>query len=149
MRRTFSVAIDVPQDAVFSYVSDLTRHGEWSGAPLAIEPLTPGPVRAGSRYRSKGETRGREVVSEIEVTEYEPPARFAFVATSPSTTFRHQFSLRPAQAGTLVERVLTRTRAVLKVRLVGLYLVPFVLAPAARQAMTRLKERLEEQGSTP
>lgn len=44
----YSVVINAAPETVFNYVSDLTRHPEWSGGKLKIEALTPGPVGIGS-----------------------------------------------------------------------------------------------------
>jgi hypothetical protein len=144
-RKTFRVTVEGPSEALFDYVADLTRHGEWSPTPLSIERVEGEGL--GARYRSVGTTRGREVASQIVVTTNERPARFGFTATSPSTTFEHVFTFTPAGSQTVVERTLTRRSVIPKVRLVGLYLIPFVLVPAAREAMTLLKNRVEQSAT--
>ena len=53
--RTHSVIVHVPLQQAFDYVSDLTRHPEWSGGELRIEALTPGPIAVGKEYASRGE----------------------------------------------------------------------------------------------
>src|SRR4030067_114081 len=53
--KTFSVTIRAPQEEVFAYVSDLTRHPEWSGGLLRVEARTAGQVGVGSKYVSHGE----------------------------------------------------------------------------------------------
>lgn len=143
-RKTFSIFIDAPPRRVFDHVSDLTRHGEWSPTPLSIEPLSAGRVGVGSRYRSVGYTRGQKVTSEVEVTVYEPPTRFAFVATSPSTVFRHEFRFAPRDGGTFVERTVTRLKAIPKVKLIGPLFHRLVLVPANQDSMSRLRTRVEE-----
>jgi uncharacterized protein YndB with AHSA1/START domain len=56
----YSVAINAPPEKVFDYVSNLTRHPEWSGGKLKIEALTPGPVAVGSQYKSYEEVAGQQ-----------------------------------------------------------------------------------------
>ena len=53
--RTHQVQVNAPLQTVFDYVSDLTRHPEWSGGELKIEAVTPGPIAVGKEYRSRGE----------------------------------------------------------------------------------------------
>ena len=53
--KTFSVTIRAPQEEVFAYVSDLTRHPEWSGGLLRVEARTAGQVGVGSAPEDLGE----------------------------------------------------------------------------------------------
>ena len=45
--RAVKVLIHAPLQTVFDYVSDLTKHPEWSEGELKIEAATPGPVVVG------------------------------------------------------------------------------------------------------
>lgn len=56
----YNVVINATPEMVFNYVSDLTRHPEWSGGKLKIEALTPGPAGVGSTYKSYGEVAGQQ-----------------------------------------------------------------------------------------
>jgi hypothetical protein len=53
--RSHQILVHAPLQKAFDYVSDLTRHPEWSGGELKIEALTPGPIAVGKEYRSRGE----------------------------------------------------------------------------------------------
>jgi hypothetical protein len=53
--------IHAQPEAVFAYVSDLTRHGEWAGGRLTVEAVSPGPVAAGSRHLSRGDVAGQKM----------------------------------------------------------------------------------------
>lgn len=106
---TYRVGINAPPEAVFAYVSDLTRHPEWSGGRLKVEALASGPVAVGSRYRSHGDVAGqKDRANELRVTDYLPPARFAFVAQdSGFGEVSHTFTFTPQAGGTLIS--LTRS----------------------------------------
>src|ERR1700693_857579 len=106
---TFSVEIDRPAPEVFAYLSDLTRHGEWSPTGLRVESIAPGrPVAVGARYRSFGFNLGRQFENQLEITELEPPKRFGFTAQTQigSRLFRHTFVLTPTAAGVRVDRII-------------------------------------------
>ncbi|MEX2459295.1 MAG: SRPBCC family protein [Actinomycetota bacterium] len=139
-------AVVVPGEAkdVFAYIADLPRHAEWSPTPLRVEPETAGPVHVGSRFRGVGETRGEAVESTIEVTEVDPPRRLVFVATSPSTVFRHEFTVTPAGEGSRVERRLVLLRARPLLRLIWPIVAAKVIWPSAVAAVDRLGEVLAE-----
>ena len=138
--RAHAVVVPGTPNEVFAYLADFTRHAEWSPTPLRVEPQTEGPIRPGSRYRGVGETRGDEIVSEVEVTEVDPPRRLSFVATSPSTTFRHELTLTPEGDGTRVERRLTLLKTKPLLRLIWPLVAGRVIWPSTVAAMERLRE---------
>jgi uncharacterized protein YndB with AHSA1/START domain len=73
----FAFRLDVarPVAEVFAYVTDPATLPEWQGSD-GVEPLTPGPVGPGSRFREVRALLGRRLVSITEVTAYEPDRRF-------------------------------------------------------------------------
>lgn len=102
---TFRVSINAKPEAVFAYVSDLSRHGEWNSG-LRIEAVTPGPVGVGSQYRSWGKPGNR--LNEVKITDYQPPARFTFVASQTGfNDVRHEFAVRAQDGGAVLERTVT------------------------------------------
>lgn len=143
--KTFSVEIGRPAPEVFAYLSDLTRHGEWSPTGLRIEPIAPGPVAVGGRYRSFGFNLGRQFENQLEITEFEPPKRFGFSAQTQigSRLFRHTFVLTPTAAGVRVDRIIDEPK-------VGVIfgLLAWIAIPPRRQRKTLkvLKSRLETLG---
>ncbi len=103
--RTMRVSINAKPEAVFAYVSDLTRHGEWNDG-LKVEAVTADSPRVGSQYRSWG--KPAHLLNEIMITDIQPPTRFAFVARQTGfPDYRHEFAVRPQEGGTVLERVVT------------------------------------------
>ncbi|MGZ4493864.1 MAG: SRPBCC family protein, partial [Nocardioides sp.] len=74
---TRTVVIDRPVDDVFAFFTDHGNDPTWR--PLVIEIAPPHPVGVGSVIRQtvKG-PGGRGIPSDIEITAYEPPTRYAF-----------------------------------------------------------------------
>ena len=136
------ILIHAPASKVFDYVSDLTRHGEWSSDPVQIIPLTSGEVAVGSRYRSTAQSHGVTFHTELEVTECEPPSRFAFRGADSTGQFDHLFTFQPRDQGTLVTRRI-RFDATLIQWLVFLLVLYPVRIPSAKRTLGRLKERME------
>jgi uncharacterized protein YndB with AHSA1/START domain len=139
------ILIHAPPSKVFDYVSDLTRHGEWSSDPIQIMALTPGDVTVGSRYRSTAQSHGVTFQTELEVMEYNPPSRFAFRGADATGKFDHLFTFQPYDRGTLVTRRI-RFEATLMQWLVFLVVLYPVRIPSAKRTLSRLKEKME-QGS--
>ena len=141
--RMFSVEIDRPAPEVFAYVSDLTRHGEWSPTELRVESLEPGrPIGVGGRYQSVGHNLGRPFVNQLEVTDFEPPRSFGFRAqtTIPGVYFRHTFVLTPTAAGVRVDRIIDAPRVNALFRIVAAVVLP---PRRQRKTLKLLKSRLE------
>ena len=113
-----SIHVNAPPDRVFAYLVDLERHVEWSGElSYGLEKIkiaTPGPLKAGSVFKSVGRlssTAGVEDTSTI--TEIEPHNRLAWETVSDGAgqqnTFRWAYTLEPQGDGTrltysLIER---------------------------------------------
>ena len=79
--RVSGVLVHAPLQTVFDYLSDLTKHPEWSGGELKIEEASSGSVAVGKEYVSKGEIpMQKDRPNQLQVTEYEPPVKFGFTA---------------------------------------------------------------------
>jgi uncharacterized protein YndB with AHSA1/START domain len=101
----FRVSINAKPETVFAYVSELSRHGEWNSG-LRIEAVTSGPVSVGSKFHSWGKPGNRQ--NDIEITDYQPPTRFTFVAHDPNfNAVTHKFTVSSQGDGSLVERTVT------------------------------------------
>jgi hypothetical protein len=113
-----SIHVNALVGRVFDYLADLERHVEWSGELSygleKIQKVTPGPLKAGSIFKSVGRpssTAGVEDTSTI--TEIEPHSRLAWETVSEGAgqqnTFRWAYTLEPQGDGTkltysLIER---------------------------------------------
>jgi hypothetical protein len=71
--RTHKVLVKASLQRAFEYVSDLTRHPEWSDGELKIEEITPGPVAIGKEYHSRGEVAiQKDRPNTVRISHYEP-----------------------------------------------------------------------------
>src|SRR5215510_9463371 len=102
--RTVQVFAHAPLQTAFDYVSDLSKHPEWSGGELKIEPLTPEPIAVGKAYRSQGQVATQKNrPNQLQVTEYDPPRRFSFVAKDPDFgDVSHVFTFNEQKGGVLI-----------------------------------------------
>ena len=140
---TFSIFINAEPEVVFPYVGDLLRHREWATNPMQFEALSPGPVQAGSHYRSVARFMGRVITAELAITEYQPPQRFAFTVSDQTGHYEHQFSLKPQEGGTLVERRVLAEDSLAK-RIIGIIIFPLFVIPESKKALQLLKTKAEQ-----
>lgn len=92
--REESIAIGAPPEAVFHYIADLRRHGEWGAQTWDITPV-PGPERGpGATFASTAQMRflGR---STIRIVAEEPPVRFVFDCVDWSGCHRWSMLVQP------------------------------------------------------
>jgi uncharacterized protein YndB with AHSA1/START domain len=140
---TYRARVAISPAKAYAYVSDLSRHSEWSGSELRIEADAPGPVVVGSKFHSVGKTAGLSFRSEVVITELTPPDRLAFVARGIDGEFLHEFTFQPDGEGTLIERHISTQLP----RVVGMVVKsvnwPLLIRPMNLRAMERLKKTLE------
>lgn len=143
--RSHRVLVHAPLQTVFDYVSDLTRHPEWSSGELKIESVSPGPIAVGKEYRSRGEVATqKDRLNTVRVSHYEPPHTFGFVANDPDAgDVSHIFKFKEQDGGVLVERTMTLSLNPIVAFLFGLFVYPFVGRPSMEKALQKLKQKLE------
>ena len=143
--RTTQVLIRAPLQSVFDYVSDLTKHPEWSGGELRIEAVSPGPVAVGKEYSSHGQVATQKNrPNTVQVTEYAPPRVFSFVAKDPDFgPVSHVFNFTEQGGGVLVTRTVTLDLKPPVAMAFSLFIYPLVGRPSMNRAMAALKRNLE------
>ena len=144
--RAHQVLVHAPVQSVFDYVSDLTRHPEWSGGELKIEAVTPGPVAVGKEYRSRGEVAiQKNRPNTVQVAEYEPPHKFGFVANDPDFgKVLHVFTFAEQNRGVLIKRTMTVNLNPFVAIAFRLFVYPLIGGPSMEKSMKALKVKLED-----
>ena len=145
LRRTHKILVNAPLQSTFDYVSDLTRHSEWSDGELKIEAMTPGPIAIGKEYHSLGEVlTQKERLNTLRISHYEPPHRFGFVANDPDAgDISHIFTFTEQNGGVLIERAMTLSLNPVVAFLFRFFVYPFVGSPSMNKSLARLKKKLE------
>ena len=69
--------IDAPIEVTWAIVADIPRQPEWMHDMKRVTVETPGPVRPGTRGEATVRILGISVTDPVEITELEPPGRFA------------------------------------------------------------------------
>ena len=143
--RTHKVLVNAPLQSVFDYVSDLTRHPEWSGGELKIEAVTAGPIAIGKEYVSRGEVAvQKDRPNTVRISEYQPPHTFGFVANDPDFgDVSHVFTFTEQNKGILIERAMTVSLNPIVAVLFRFFIYPFVGRPSMDRSLAKLKEKLE------
>ena len=144
--RTHEIFVRAPLQSSFDYVSDLTRHPEWSPGRLKIEALTPGPVAVGKEYVSHGEVAvQKDRPNTVRITEYEPPRKFGFIANDPDFgEVSHVFTFAEESGGVLIKRIMTLSLNPIIAFLFRLFIYPLIGSPAMDKSLVLLKSRLEQ-----
>ena len=138
------VPVDAPLQTAFDYVSDLTKHPEWSGGELTIEAQSDGPIAVGKKYRSKGAVAvEKERPNQVTVSVYEPPNKFGFISNDGDFgDVHHLFTFENEDRGVLITRTTTLSLHPLMAVLFRLAIYPLIGKPMTDKSLRRLKEKL-------
>jgi len=144
--RSHQVIVHAPLQPVFDYISNLTRHPEWSGGRLRIEAMTPGPVTVGKEYLSHGDVAGqKDRPNQVQVTQYESPHRFGFVSKDPDFgKVAHEFTFTEQNGGTLIMRTMTLSLNPIVALLFRFFIYPLIGSPSMDKSLAGLKAKLEK-----
>ncbi len=95
-----SVDINRPIEEVFAYVTDPAKTTEWSSLTLECTLEGSGPIGVGSRIKAISKFLGRRLESTAEVTQYDPPSKFAMREISGPGHLEIERQLEPIAEGT-------------------------------------------------
>jgi uncharacterized protein YndB with AHSA1/START domain len=146
---TWTVTVDRRPEVVFAYLTDMSRHGEWSPRPYRIEPVDgDGTAMVGARFRSVGSIPGdKNHENDVEITRVDPPTHFSLTAYEKGEPFKHDFVLTPAGAGTKVERTVASPLPTGLLRVFYPVIWPLVIRPGVQRDLQNFKAKCE--ASTP
>src|SRR5688572_12970916 len=145
LTRSPQIFIHTNLQKAFDYVSDLTKHPEWSGGELKIEAVSSEPIQVGKEYVSKGEVAiQKNRPNKLKVTAYEPPHTFGFVANDLDFgDVFHTFTFVEKDGGVLITRKMTLTVNPLIAFGFTFFVYPLVGNPSMKKAFNNLKAKLE------
>jgi uncharacterized protein YndB with AHSA1/START domain len=147
LTRSVEVVIQADLQKVFDYVSDLTKHPEWSGGKLKIEAVSSEPIQVEKEYLSKGEVAiQKDRPNRLRVTEYESPHIFGFVANDPDFgDVFHTFTFAQKENGVLVTRTMKLKVNPFIAFGFTFFVYPLIGNPSMKKAFVNLKAKLESQ----
>jgi len=96
------VLIDRPVKDVFAFVSNPNNMSKWNSAVLSLEPVTPGVVGVGTKFKSVGEMMGRRIEGEMQVTALEPDTKCGFQVNAGPMKVDLTITLKTVGTGTKV-----------------------------------------------
>jgi uncharacterized protein YndB with AHSA1/START domain len=139
-------SINASDAAVFAYVSDISKHGEWAAHHLEVTPKSSGPVEVGSAYETVGHQFG-EQPGTVTITELVPNSKIVYESDGKVGHFRHGFVIKDNGDGT---SLVTKTMEMIEVKSLPLKVLrPVVSAFIAPRGLDgdlmRIKEKLEGQ----
>ena len=102
-RVTVSRTIAAPVEVVFEAVTNIERLAETSPDVVGVEFLTASHHGLGTRFRETRKMKDREMVTELEITEFVENERSRMVADSHGTVWDTLFTVRPENGKTLLE----------------------------------------------
>ena len=132
-----SQLINAPIGAVWPWVSDITKHSQWSPKPYTVELVSGENGAVGSKYRSSGwvPPADKDHRNDVEITEVVPGSKIVFTAHDENGFFKNTFTLESVNQGTQV----TFQHDIPRLKGMGRILLPLLLPLVGKKdAMVRL-----------
>lgn len=97
------ITIARPIEVVFDYVADQSNEPQYNPNMVRAEKVTPGPIGAGTTFRSAVRSAGRTADMAIEVTRYDRPTLLASSTTMKQADIHYILRFEPVSAGTRMQ----------------------------------------------
>lgn len=139
-----TIEINCPCEVVYAYVTDPARFAEWQSDVVRVE-IEDGVAGVGTRFTTVRRIGGTERSMVQQISEYEPPRRWASVAVGGPVRPSAGIDVAPVGGGTASRVTFTLG---FQARGLGLALQPLVRRQAARLAPVsyrRAKHHLEHR----
>lgn len=102
MRFIESFRVPAPADAVFAFAGDFRNLPQWDPGITAVEKLTPGAIRKGTKFRVELRFLGLPSTMEYVVEEWEPGRRARLKGATPIATAVDTVTVEGGEGGTSV-----------------------------------------------
>jgi len=144
LTRSVKILINTNLQKAFDYVSDLTKHPEWSGGELRIEAVSSEPIQVGKEYQSKGEVAiQKDRPNTLRVAEYQSPHKFGFVANDPDFgDVFHTFTFVEKENKILITRTMKLNVNPFIAFGFTFFVYPLIGNPSMKKAFQNLKAKL-------
>lgn len=138
------ITINAPAEKVFTYLADISKHGEWGNPSqkLQVEKTSAGPVGQGSTFKSVGQQFGRQDDT-VTITEYVPNQRVVYESQGKAGHIRHTFEITPSGEGTQVTKRFDVVKAGFPFVIFQPIVKAFILPGAMQSDLQRIKEKVE------
>jgi uncharacterized protein YndB with AHSA1/START domain len=138
------IVINAPQEKVFSYLADITKHGEWGNPSqkLEVKKTSDGPIGQGATFQSVGQQFGRQDDT-VTIKEYAPNRRVVYESQGKAGLIRHSFDIEPSGSGVEVTKSFEALKAGFPFALFLPIASMFVLPGALKSDLERIKAKVE------
>src|SRR5689334_6569370 len=136
-----SIDVNVPPARAYDYLSDITKHADWSSHGLVVEKTSSGPIAVGSTFYTTGHQMGTHK-GVVTITELVPNQKIVYESNDDTARVRHAFELAPQNGGTRI----TKSFEPLKTGLMLTIFRPmmsFVQPRMLQGDLTKIKAKLE------
>ncbi len=142
---TTSVQVARPPADVFAYLTDVSRHAEWSPKAYRVEGMSPGDhVVTGSQFVSYGWLpNDKDHRNDVEATVVDAPGRLELTSMESGETFISTFNVTASDGGSQVDRVMDMPRPGGAMGAVFPVVLAALVKPNVKKGMGMLKASLE------
>jgi uncharacterized membrane protein len=137
--------VNAPPNAVYDYVSDFTRHGEWGGHGLEVTADGDGPAAVGATYSTTAKLFGTQREHST-LTEVEPNNVFGWDSKGALGIVHHRFTMSGGDGSTSVTKSAEFTQPSFLAKVTSWRLAKDVPA-GLRSDLQNIKTHLDSSGA--
>lgn len=102
--RTAELNVACSPEQAFDHIAVhfFENHPRWDPGIVELARTSPGPIAAGTTGRETRQAGGRRFVTEFQVSEFDPPRRFAHRSTAGSMGEDVSYAIEPRSSGAVI-----------------------------------------------
>ncbi|MEO8107550.1 MAG: SRPBCC family protein [Actinomycetes bacterium] len=148
MTKSWSIEAAVPPEVAFQYLSDVSRHADWSPKPYRVDPIPEMPVQQGATFQSYGVVPGdKDHANQVVVTLVDAPHTLVLTSTDKGKQFVHRFDVEALGARSRITRTVESPQPTGFVRLIFPLVFAVFINPEVSKGMNMLKTNLANRAS--
>ena len=143
---TWTVTIDKNPDEIWTILSDVTKHADWSPTAFHAEKVSDGPIGVGTVYKTAGwlPGQGKDWENEVTITKFEPGKELKFDSKDPrGPVIPSDFVLTAEGSSTRVDRTMTMPKPNGFQGVLWPVIFPMLVKPAIQKNLVRFKTLVE------
>lgn len=145
MTMAFEIDVNAKPDVAFEYLTDVSKHAEWSPKGFRVDPAPALPLTPGTTFRTIGQIPGdKQHVNDVEVTVVDVPRRLVLTCMDQGKCYVHQFDVTPSEDGARITRTCEAPSPKGFVRLIFPVIAALFIKPEVNKGMRMLQQNLND-----
>jgi len=143
MIKSWTIEAKVRPELAFAYLTDISKHAEWSPKPFRVEPVPTLPLKQGDKFRSFGSVPGdKDHANDVEVTAIDSPRQLVLTSIDKGKRYVSTFDVEGTGGGTRIRRTVDAPKPTGLLALLFPVIFVLFIKPEVEKGMRMLQENV-------